>query len=86
MLADNTLPDLEFSQPEQVRQLLGDYQLKTTVYGPDYAAVTKASNSGRHGAVVEIIPGAGSKLPPSRRFVTLYRLPDRTNFEQQAPR
>ncbi len=85
LLNDDTLPGFEFAPPEQIRALLGAYQLKTTVYGPDYQVVPRASTPGRHGAVVEIIPGAESKLPASRRFVTLYRLPDKSNFEQQAP-
>jgi len=85
ILTSDSLPAFEFAQPAEGRRLFGEYQLKTTIYDPEYQPVTKASKPGRHGAVVEIIPGKETKLPTTRRFINLYRLPDRTNFEQQSP-
>ena len=85
LLTTDDLPAFEFARPEEARRLFGDYQLKLTVYDPDYLPVAKASRAGRHGAVVEIVPGKASKLPTTRRFTNLYRLPDQKKIEQQSP-
>lgn len=85
LLATDDLPAFEFAQLEEARRLFGEYQLKTTVYDPDYRPVTKATKPGRHGAVVEIVPEKASKLPATRRFINLYRLPDQKTIEQQSP-
>jgi len=85
LLASDTLPAFEFAEPKQVRELIGTYRLKAVFHDPDFQIVTKATKPGRYGAVVEISPGPECKLPPTRRFFTLYRLPDRTNFETQSP-
>ena len=85
VLNGDALPVFEFAQPEVAHGILGKYELKGVVYDPEYRPVTTASKPGRYGAVVEIIPEEGSKLPSSRRFISLYRLPDEASFEQQAP-
>jgi len=85
LLESELFPAFEFAEPNQVRELIGPYRLKAVFYDPDFQIVTKATKPGRYGAVVEIVPGPESKLPPTRRFFSLYRLPDRTNFEAQSP-
>lgn len=85
LLDSDAFPRFEFAEPEQVRKLIGPYRLKVVYYDPDFRIVAKATKPGRHGAVVEIIPGPDSRLPATRRFFTLYRLPDRANFEMQSP-
>jgi CubicO group peptidase (beta-lactamase class C family) len=75
VLDDETLPTFDFAEPAMARELIGDYRLQAVVYDAKYRLVTKASEPGRYGAVVEIIPGADRQLPSSRRFLTLFRSP-----------
>ena len=85
LLTGETFPAFAFAAPERARELLGAYQLTAVFYDPDYKSVTKATKAGRYGAVVTVAPGAGSKLPPTRRFFTLYRLPERADLDAQSP-
>jgi len=83
VLVDDVFPKFEFADRAEAGRILGDYQLEVEFHdaaGP----VTKATAPGRYGAVVRITPEPGRKLPISRRFTSLYRLPDRANFEQQS--
>ena len=85
VLNDDSLPAFDLAEPQRSRELIGDYQLKTVVYGSNYQPVEKATQPGRYGAVVEIIPGADRKLPATRRFLTLFRLPEKTRPGPQSP-
>ncbi len=86
LLTGETFPAFAFAQPERARELLGGaYTLTPVFYDPDYKTVTKATKAGRYGAVVTVAPGAGSKLPPTQRFFTLYRLPERADLDAQSP-
>jgi len=85
ILNDDSLPAFAFAQPDEAAKILGAYRLRSTVYDSEYQPVTKASKPGRYGVVVEIIPAKETKLPTSRRFINLYRLPDQTNVAQQSP-
>lgn len=59
--------------PSFVESLIGPYQIKTTFYDSDMKEVTQALKPGRYGAMVEVIPESGR---PTRRFETLFRLPE----------
>jgi CubicO group peptidase (beta-lactamase class C family) len=85
LLTGETFPAFAFAQPERARELLGAHKSTVVYYDSDYRIVTKATKPGRYGAVVEIIPAPESKLPPTRRFFTLYRLPDRADLDAQSP-
>ncbi len=85
LLTGETLPAFAFAQHERVKELIGTYQLTVVFHDSDFRIVPKASRPGRYGAVVTITPVAGSKLPPTRRFFTLYRLPERADLEAQSP-
>lgn len=85
LLTAETFPAFAFAAPERVRELIGAYRLTPVFYDSDYRIATKAAKPGRYGAVVTIAPGVGSKMPPTRRFFTLYRLPERADLEVQSP-
>ena len=71
------LPDVRFEHPFRIRALIGPYRIRTTYYDRDFRRVTRAATPGRYGAIAEIIPEVGR---PSRRFLTLFRLPRRLNW------
>ena len=85
LLTSETFPTFAFAEPERALELLGAYTLTAVFYDSDYKIVTKPTKAGRYGAVVTVAPGAESKLPPTRRFFTLYRLPERADFDAQSP-
>jgi len=85
LLNSETFPAFAFPQPERARELLGAFKTNAIFYDSDYRIVTKATKPGRYGAVVEIVPGTESKLAATRRFYTLFRLPDRADFDAQSP-
>lgn len=70
------LPRVEFERPDEIRRLIGAYALQITWYDAAYNVVKEAAKPGRYGAVVEIIPADAGKMPRSRRFLTLYRMPE----------
>ena len=84
VLEDETLPLFDFAEPAKARELIGDYRLKAVVYDSKYRPVTKASEPGRYGAVVEIVPGEERQLPLTRRFLTLFRSPKTTGAAQRS--
>src|SRR5687768_1804629 len=58
VLTSDEFPKFDLAEREQARALLGDYQLKPAFYGPDYKSVTKATEPGRYGVVLEVVPAA----------------------------
>lgn len=66
-------PTCRFRNAEKVRDLLGDCQFETTFYNADYSEVDAAATPGRYGAVVKVTSSKGFE---TKRFVTLFRLPD----------
>lgn len=84
VLNDDALPAFDLAEPQRARELIGAYQLKTVVYNSSYQPVAKATQPGRYGAVIEIIPGADRKLPATRRFLTLFRLPEKMRLGPQS--
>jgi hypothetical protein len=74
VLDDEVLPSFKAAEPELAHQLLGDFQLKSVVYDPEYRVVTKALQPGPYGVAIEITPEADRKLATTRRFLTLFRL------------
>ena len=76
-------PSGNFAQPEFVESLIGPYTLGFRYYDAGGRAVTTADRPGRYAAVVEITHGAGRI---SRRFFTLYRLPNDVRLPREARR
>ena len=70
-------PSCDFANPDQARQLLGDYEIDVTFYNRDYEAVDEPTTAGRYGAVVRIKAEDGRVYT---RFRTLYRTPKRLQF------
>ena len=70
-------PPCDFQNPQLIEELIGPYTLKITFYDREYRQVTTAATPGRYGAVIDIIP---VQSHPLRRFRTLYRLPDGTDW------
>jgi len=66
-------PECDFERPLLAEELIGRYEVRTTFYDKDYNEVTAAENTGRYGAVVEIVPEKGRVI---RRYRTLYRQPE----------
>jgi len=71
-------PEVRFEHPFRIRALIGPYRIRTTYYDRNFKRVTKAAAPGRYGAIAEIIPEVGR---PNRRFLTLFRLPKRLNWD-----
>jgi len=76
LLADDTFPEFAFAEPEKARAVIGRHRLAVTFYGPDHRIAAKADRPGRYGAVIEIIPEGDGAAPPTRRFHSLFRLPE----------
>jgi len=85
VLNDDSLPAFHLAEPQLARELIGAFQLKSVVYDANYQPVAKATQPGRYGVVVEIIPGADRKLPATRRFLTLFRLSENARLGAQSP-
>ena len=70
VFARTKLPSIDFEQPGWVKNTAGPYRMEIAYYDADYHEVTAATNAGRYGAVVTVVPEHGD---PLRRYVTLFR-------------
>jgi CubicO group peptidase (beta-lactamase class C family) len=66
-------PTCDFANPLAAANLLGPYSIEVRYFDKDYNEVDRAAETGRYGAVLDIIPDNGA---PLRRFRTLFRAPD----------
>lgn len=71
------LPNCDFDDPGGVEDLIGRYQISVRYINAEGNEVTSATAPGRYGAIVEV---KGDQGPVHRRFVTLYRSPEKTNW------
>ena len=71
-------PACDFDQPSLAEDLVGRYSLRTDFYAADFTPATSAEKPGRYGAIVTITAGKGTVY---KRFVTLFRQPERTRGE-----
>ena len=69
-------PEPDFAEPTLIEDAIGPYTLSTIFYDADRKLVTQADRPGRYAAVVTIMPDDGSAAPTTKRYVTLFRLPD----------
>jgi predicted esterase len=77
ILDSERLPDCEFDDPAGVEDLIGRYQISVRYVNAEGKEVTSATAPGRYGAIVEV---KGEQGRVHRRFVTLYRSPERINW------
>ncbi len=70
-------PQPDFEEPDQVEDIIGAYDLRTTYYDAQYHVVERADRPGRYGAVVEI-RGADGKV--FTRYRTLFREPEEVSW------
>lgn len=70
-------PAVEFGNPGDAEDALGEYSIHTTFYDRDYNQVTRARRPGRYGAAVEV---ASPHQKPLKYFITLYRPADGFNW------
>lgn len=73
VFSGDPFPRVDFEQPSLVEDLIGPYRLDVTFYDADYDEVTTAKETGRYGAIVEILTEEGET---HRRFHTLFRHPE----------
>ncbi len=76
VFAGGDFPRLDFDRPLWVERLIGPYSISATYYDSDYNEVESAETPGRYGAVVDIKTAERT----SRRFVTLYRQPEKIEW------
>lgn len=72
-------PSCDFQDPSLVEDTVGTYMLKTTFYDADYNPVKSATRPGRYGAIVDVTTEDGQHY---RRFATLFRQPEETNWRK----
>jgi pimeloyl-ACP methyl ester carboxylesterase len=72
------LPGCDFEDPAGVEDLIGRYDIKVRYLDAAGNEVTTAALPGRYGAVVEVTGETGWK---HRGFATLYRAPQRVNWQ-----
>ncbi len=71
------LPSCDFEDPAGVEDLIGRYQINVRYLSAEGSEVTSATAPGRYGALVEV---EGERGGVHRRFVTLYRSPEKINW------
>ncbi len=77
VFAGETLPPIDFENPNLAEDCAGEYTLKILGYfDADQNPVTKAEKPGRYSAVVEVTAFGES----TRRYFTLYRIPNPDAF------
>jgi predicted esterase len=72
-----TFPVIRFEQPRRADEVLGRATIHVAFYDSEHEAVITADKPGRYGAVIDVVPEAGTTF---RRRMTLFRLPDKVRW------
>ena len=83
IFSDSTFPVIDFSNPGDAADILGDYHIKTRFFDPFMKEVRSPDKPGRYGVAIEISDAGGLKW---RRYRSIYKTPTAIDWAGELPK